>query len=121
MRNLNLLNIYRDCSPEVFNRYGSYGDHKTGVFLVKRYTDSLCFRVIASSEMGWDHVSVSLPARCPTWEEMEHIKRMFFKDDEVAMQLHVTPKEHINVHPYCLHLWRPTDQAIPLPPAIMVG
>jgi hypothetical protein len=28
-------------------------------------------RVIASDGEGWDHVSVSLPDRCPTWEEMK--------------------------------------------------
>jgi hypothetical protein len=37
------------------------------------------------------------------------------------MQLHVAVKEHINCHPYCLHIWRPHDQVIPLPPSIMVG
>jgi hypothetical protein len=77
-------------------------------------------RVIASHGMGWDHVSVSLQHRCPTWEEMEYVKRLFFKNDELAMQLHVTPDQHINNHPFCLHMWRPHDKEIPLPPAIMV-
>lgn len=78
-------------------------------------------RVIASAGEGWDHVSVSLPDRTPTWAEMEHVKRLFFKDDETAMQLHVPPAEHINCHPHCLHLWRPHDVAIPRPPAIFVA
>jgi hypothetical protein len=52
-------------------------------------------RVLASrddgqgSGMGWDHVSVSTQVRCPTWEEMEFVKRLFFEDGETAMQLHV--------------------------------
>lgn len=37
------------------------------------------------------------------------------------MQLHVDVSDHISVHPNCLHIWRPTDVAIPLPPKIMVG
>jgi hypothetical protein len=78
-------------------------------------------RVIASHGMGWDHVSVSLPNRCPTWEEMSFIKHLFFKPDEVVMQLHVAQAAHINVHNYCLHLWRPHNAAIPLPDPIMVG
>jgi hypothetical protein len=64
-------------------------------------------RIIASWTGGWDHVSVSLPNRCPTWEEMEKVKRAFFKETEYAMQLHVPPSEHRNYHPYCLHIWRP--------------
>jgi hypothetical protein len=47
---------------------------------------------------------------------MEFIKRKFFADSETAMQLHVPPYDHINRHPYTLHLWRPHDQDIPRPP-----
>jgi hypothetical protein len=69
----------------------------------------------------WDHLSVSTQSRCPTWEELEFVKRLFFKPDECAMQLHVPPRDHVNNHPYCLHIWRPIDVEIPRPPAIMVG
>jgi|SRR5262245_16916740 len=72
--------------------------------------------VIASNGGGWDHVSVSRPARIPSWTEMEFVKRTFFKDDEVAMQLHVTPADHINLNPNVLHIWRPHEDTIPLPP-----
>jgi hypothetical protein len=77
--------------------------------------------VVASHGMGWDHVSVSLRNRCPKWHEMEYVKRLFFKEDETAMQLHVPPAQHINCHPHCLHLWRPQNAAIPLPDPIMVA
>lgn len=83
-------------------------------------------RVIASRAEGveemddWDHVSVSLHNRCPKWEEMCLIKELFFEPDEVAMQLHPV-KDYVNNHPYCLHLWRPFKEAIPLPPSILVG
>lgn len=76
--------------------------------------------VIASWGMDWDHVSVSLPTRTPCYDEMSHIKRLFFKDSECAMELHVPIKAHISNHPYCLHLWRPHKVEIPQPPTIMV-
>jgi hypothetical protein len=47
---------------------------------------------------------------------MDHVRKMFFKDDEVVMQLHLPAKDNINLHPYCLHLWRPQKAEIPLPP-----
>lgn len=78
-------------------------------------------QVIASTGLGWDHVSVSLTNRCPNWREMSFIKDLFFEENEVVMQLHVTKKDHINLHPYCLHLWRPQLEKIPLPPNFMVG
>lgn len=110
--------------------WGWPGDETCGAFIVpmqrtgRLWSPKTELRVIASGNEGgegWDHVSVSLPDRCPTWEEMEFIKRLFFRDDEVAMQLHVPPKDHISVHDYCLHLWRPQNEKIPLPPSIMVG
>lgn len=77
--------------------------------------------VIASIGAGWDHVSVSLNSRCPNWREMSYIKDLFWDDDEVVMQLHVAKNDHINLHPYCLHMWKPQDKEIPLPPKFMVG
>lgn len=64
-------------------------------------------RLIVSTGMGWDHVSVSLSNRCPTWEEMCWVKGQLFKAGECVMQLHPPKRDHINCHPYCLHLWRP--------------
>ena len=119
MRDLNYLNPQRDRSREVLKHYGSFGDGTCGVFnimITGRFL--IC---VASSDGGWDHVSVSLPNRCPNWPEMENIKRLFFKDDEVVMQLHVAVADHISVHPFCLHLWRPQHQAIPLPPKEFVA
>lgn len=73
-------------------------------------------KVIASWGMGWDHVSVSLERRCPTWEEMCWIKSQFFEDEECVIQYHPPKSEYVNNHPHCLHMWRPHDAEIPLPP-----
>jgi hypothetical protein len=64
----------------------------------------------------WEHVSVSLPTRCPTWAEMDWVKRLFWEDDEVVLQLHVPRRDHISIHNFCLHLWRPVGVELPLPP-----
>ena len=76
---------------------------------------------IASDGMGWEHVSVSLPHRTPTWEEMHYVKSLFWDPEDVVMQLHPADSKYVNVHPYCLHLWRPIGQTIPTPPLFMVG
>lgn len=79
-------------------------------------------RVIADQQEGWQHVSVSCADRCPTWVEMEFVKRCFFYTNECAMQLHVPEAEHINCHPYCLHIWAPPHgTVIPRPPGWLVG
>lgn len=93
-----------------------------GCFIIKPLSRKLV--VIASDQMGWEHVSVSVrdhPDRIPSWEEMCAVKEMFWEDDEVVMQLHPTKEDWIDCHPGCLHLWRPLEAEIPLPPKIMVA
>lgn len=113
-----------------------------GVFTVPSPEGPFKMNVIASCGGGWDHVSVSFKNRTPTWKEMCAVKDLFFKDDEVAMQLHPPKDDYVNEHQFCLHLWRPqtfqerelltaelgddspewpTPMPIPLPPAIAVG
>jgi hypothetical protein len=50
----------------------------------------------ASLTTGWEHVSVRVVvdpelgvSRVPTWDEMDRVKRMFWPDEETAMQFHV--------------------------------
>lgn len=121
MKNLHFLDVYRDMSPECIAYFGNVGDETCGAFFVPSPIDKSPMRVIASSGEGWDHVSISRPNRCPNWPELEHVKHLFFADNEVAMQLHVPASDHINCHPHCLHLWRPHDMEIPRPPGWMVG
>lgn len=78
-------------------------------------------KVIASNGLGWDHVSVSLTNRCPNWEEMSFVKSLFWDDDECVMQLHPPKSDYINNHRYCLHLWKPQHEVIPMPLNEMVG
>lgn len=121
MRDLHLLDAYRQTGSEIVRRFGGIGDGGCGMFEVASPVDRAPMRVVASTGGGWDHVSVSRPTRCPHWSEMEYVKRLFFCDDETAMQLHVPLSQHVNHHPHCLHLWRPQHQDIPCPPAWMVG
>lgn len=69
----------------------------------------------------WRHVSVSLPTRCPTWEEMCRVKYLFWDDTDTVIQYHPPKRDYVNMHPYCLHLWQPVGIDIPAPPKIMVG
>jgi hypothetical protein len=124
MRNLTELDRYRiEMTPELraaVQIASDYDRTRNGAFMVK--IGDVVLAVLASSGMGWDHVSVSTTTRCPTWEEMESVARLFFQPTEVAMQLHLPASDHINIHPFTLHWWRPWSKLkkIPLPPKIMV-
>lgn len=121
MRDLHELDRFRITDPAALvHTDGWAGDGECGSFIIQSPIDGALMVVVASNSDLWDHVSVSRKNRVPNWAEMEHVAKLFFKDDEVAMQLHLPPDQHINVHPYVLHWWRPHDQQIPLPPRIFV-
>lgn len=98
-----------------------YGDERNGFFTVR--FGILELRIIASVDgEGWDHVSVTTSAaRCPTWDEMEFVRELFFLPEECVVQYSPPRAERVNCHPYCLHLWRPINEPIPTPPYWMVG
>lgn len=79
------------------------------------------FRAIAGNGEGWEHVSVSLPNRCPTWEEMCAIKDLFWDAEDCVVQYHPPKSEYVNCHLYCLHLWRPIGFDLARPHHSLVG
>lgn len=79
------------------------------------------FFIVASDGMDWDHVSVSLRDRCPTWEELCIIKDIFFNAEETVVQFHPKKSEYVNNYPYCLHMWRYQKEEHLLPPSILTG
>jgi hypothetical protein len=101
---------------------GRYGSAKTdgsnGFF---RVYCGRQFNVIASDGGGWEHVSVSLENRTPTWAEMCAIKNVFWDEEDCVVQFHPAKSDYVNNHSYCLHLWRPTAAVLPKPESWMVG
>lgn len=76
---------------------------------------------VEGDAQAWEHVSVSLPHRTPTWEEMCQVKALFWDDDDCVVQFHPPRSDYVNNHPFSLHLWRLPAAAFPRPPALMVG
>jgi len=119
MKRLREFDQYRRTDWEI-RSFGRVGDDNGGCFVIPFNGSNL--QCVAAAGGNWDHVSVSVADRCPSWEEMSHVFALFAKPSETWMQLHVPAREHINYHPFCLHLWRPhNSRGIPLPPSHFVG
>jgi hypothetical protein len=69
---------------------------------------------------GWEHVSVSYADRIPCWEDMDKVKHLFWNDEETVIQFHPSESQKINCHPYTLHLWKPTEYELVLPPEALI-
>lgn len=99
------------------------GEGNNGAFMIRSLKIKVVLAAIASDQGGWEHVSVSLPSRCPTWEEMCFVKNLFWDEDDFVVQMHPPKSDYVNCHPFCLHLWRKTgtNDFCERPPSVMVG
>lgn len=79
---------------------GSYYDSVSGKWL----------NFMFSIQMGWEHLSVSMPSKTPSWDQMCVMKDIFFEDEEECFEYHPKKSEYVNIHPHCLHIWRPVVQ-----------
>lgn len=95
-----------------------------GFFFIPTRWHSAPLKVMVSpgeGEYPWEHVSVSLPDRCPTWEEMHFVKTLFWSDEECVVQYHPPKEDYVSNCKWCLHLWKWTAGDFPRPPSILVG
>lgn len=102
-----------------------YGDRFGAFMLLFRPTGGLLKIIASAGDVAdkdfpkgtrWDHVSVSLENRTPTWEEIAWIKSLFFDEEECAIEYHPPKSKYVNVTATTLHIWRPLDVVIPMPP-----
>lgn len=73
----------------------------------------------SADEGGWEHVSASPKGSkreqdqpCLTWAQMCEVKRFFWRDDEMVVQIHPAEADYLHGVGYdtnILHLWRPCD------------
>jgi hypothetical protein len=63
---------------------------------------------IYQSDRGtWEHISVSLKNRNPNWDEMCHMKNLFWEKEDQCIQFHPRETEYVNLHNHALHIWKP--------------
>src|SRR5574343_250349 len=126
--------------PEQYRRqypldspYYSEPNSLHGIFEIPSIENSkIIFFVVATcgvEQYPWEHVSVSVMSkntkksepRCPTWPEMCYIKSLFWDASDCVIQYHPSEAEYVSFHDYCLHLWRPINQVVPIPPTELIG
>lgn len=97
-------------------------DGNNGHFIISSMKFDRRLFAQAADGGGWEHVSVSVYNRCPTWDEMNYVKNIFWSEDDVVIQIHPSKSDYVNNHPYCLHLWRKagTNDYVELPPVAFV-
>lgn len=108
----------------------TYGPYRSemgkpfGMFSLK-FNDNVNLTCVAYNGVidGWEHVSVSVAGknRTPRWDEMCFVKNAFWPEDDTVVQYHPAKEDYVNMHPFCLHLFRPVDGVFPKPDSLTVG
>jgi hypothetical protein len=62
----------------------------------------------------WLHASISTVDRMPTYDELVMLHKAVWPNG-YAYQCFVPPSEHVNIHPYALHIWGKLDGSPCLP------
>ena len=106
-------------TPNLFIEAETKNDGMGGKYYDKYTGKRLNF--IFSYQMGWEHLSVSMPSRTPTWDQMCIMKDIFWNKNEACVEYHPREEDYVNNHKHCLHIWRPTHEPLPTPPSVLVG
>lgn len=88
-------------------------------YLIKPYRPGQA-QILFSRAHGWEHASISMKQRNPTWDEMCLLKDIFWNDEEIVIQYHPPKSQYVNDHLHCLHLWKKIDSEFELPPNFLV-
>ena len=94
--------------PEGWIFLRTYGEGGAGaVFEEPRLNLAVIVTVDECKDDGesWLHCSVSRENRIPSYEDLHLVKRLFIGDHRDAVQYFPVRSDHVNLHPYCLHLW----------------
>lgn len=61
----------------------------------------------------WLHTSLSRQDRIPSYQDILMVKDQFIGTERKAIMVFPSRKEHVNMHPFCLHLYSNEEDGLP--------
>lgn len=77
-----------------------------------RHSNGLAAILTVANELDgkrWIHLSVSRATRLPSWDDLVSVRDAFLGPEALCVQVLAPKSRHVNIHPFCLHLWRCLD------------
>ena len=95
---------------DIKNTYILWHEKQDGYAFVNK---AIGITVIITGEVHnnkkWLHVSFSRKSRMPDYNDISRIKKDFFGDNRKVIMIFPEKENHVNIHPYCLHLFHCID------------
>jgi hypothetical protein len=89
----------------ILNKYRMVQNGVDGMHLY----DSTHLSIIISGEehdkKKWLHISAARTSRLPSYGDLKRIKKDFIGEEKRAIMIFPDAAHHVNIHPYCLHLY----------------
>jgi len=79
--------------------------HQTGLFVIQE--------IEAHDGKEWLHTSFSRRNSMPTYQDITMVKDQFIGFDKKAIMVFPSREEHVNIHPFCLHLYSSQEDGLP--------
>jgi hypothetical protein len=96
----------------------SIGSSRTGA-RYRSVKDKKPILIVASlavyEDLVWYHVSFSRADKLPSYSDRAWVKKYWIGEDRWAVDVLPSKKLHVNIHPYCLHLWHCIERPDILP------
>lgn len=107
----------REIAEALFYVDGAFVQYRDKDFMLFTiYDTESLLGVLLSTVGGWDHVVASVVGKTPTYQQMKFVKRLCFRDDEWAYEVHPAVDDYVSIHHNALHIWRPHDDVWRVPP-----
>ncbi len=75
----------------------------------------ITYGAVGDSSGPWLHASISRPDRMPEYQDLVDLHYAVWGSDGWAYQVFAPQGDHVNIHPYALHLWGQLDGKPVLP------
>lgn len=90
-------------------RIAEYGADGFKAIWWKRQLSLMVSGAVEGDGRRWIHLSVAGRDRLPTWDELVEVRDALFGRETQAIQVLAPSSRHVNIHPFCLHLWIGVD------------
>jgi len=110
---IDIISVVRILGKKVWSTPKPYGPN--GWAIAREDTGSSIIITVGVFEgEQWIHASIAHQDHMPTYEELALLHRAVF-GDRWAYQVFAPPTDHVNIHPFALHLWGCLDGTNHLP------